>query len=58
MASYAEGFRFAQLPLGVLSVDLGWIARSRGEDSRLARRLGVSAICLGSLVLALMLLLV
>jgi hypothetical protein len=58
MASYADGFHIAQLLLGVLSVGLGWIARARGGDSRLARRLGFSAICLGVAVLALMLLLV
>jgi hypothetical protein len=58
MASYADGFHIAQLLLGLLSVGLGWTARARGGDSRLARRLGFSAVCLGVAVLALMLLLV
>ena len=58
MASYADGFRFAQLLLGSLSIGLGWIAHARAEHSRLARILGASAIGLGVLVLALLMLLV
>jgi hypothetical protein len=58
MSSHAGGFSLAQLLLGVLSIGLGWIARARGKDSRLARRLGVSAVCVGVIVLALLLLVV
>jgi hypothetical protein len=58
MASFADGFSIAQLLLGVLSLGLGWIAMARGGDSRLARVFGVSAVCLGAVVLALLMLLV
>jgi len=58
MASYADGFRCVQLLLGVLSIGMGWTARTRREASRLARASGFAAICLGVVVLALLMLLV
>jgi len=58
MALYADGLHLAQLLLAVLAVGLGWNARMRGADSRVARRLGFSAVCVGGVVLALLLLLV
>jgi hypothetical protein len=58
MASYADGFHFAQLILGILSLGLGRIAIVRGEASRFARVLGLAAVCLGTVVLALLMLLV
>jgi hypothetical protein len=54
MASYAGWFSIAQLVLGITSVVLGWNARVRAGDSPLTRTLGVSAICLGVLVLTLL----
>jgi len=57
MASCADGFRLVQLLLGVLAVGLG-STKTRGSETRPARALGVAAICLGVVVLALMLLLV
>jgi hypothetical protein len=58
LALYADGFRFAEALLGVLSVGLGWTAKARSDGSGLVRRLGVSAVCLGVAVLALLFLLV
>ena len=54
MASYAGWFSIAQPVLGVTSVVLGWNARVRAGNSALTRTLGVSAICLGALVLTLL----
>lgn len=58
MASYADGFSLAQLLFGVLAVGLGWTANARGRGSPLARRLGVSAVCLGVVALVLLMVLV
>ena len=57
MVSYA-GDSIPNSCWACLTVGLGWTARTRGEDSKLARRLGVSAVCLGVAVLALALMLV
>jgi len=54
MFEYAGAFRLAQLPLGVLSVGLGFAAKATGEDSMLARKLGILAVGLGIAVLALL----
>ena len=58
MASFTGLFSFSQLLLGVLSVGLGWTARAKGVDSRIVRVSGVSAMCLGSISLLLLMLLV
>jgi hypothetical protein len=58
MASYADGFLFAQMLLGVLAILPGSIATAKGVDSRLARTSGVSAVCAEVVVLALSMMLV
>lgn len=58
MAIYAGWFTSAQLVLGLLAIGLGWVARARGEGSRLAGGLGTSVLGLGILVLLLAFLLV
>ena len=58
MGSRAGEFSLAQMLLGILSIGLGGITRASSGGSRLASRLGTTAVCVGVVVLALLFLLV
>jgi hypothetical protein len=52
-ATYAGRFQAAELVLGISSIVLGWTGRIRGEESKSARRIGFSSVCLGIVALIL-----
>jgi hypothetical protein len=58
LASYADACTMTQLVLGALAVGAGLRPSVYAAESRLVRRLGLSAVCCGLVVLALSMILV